>query len=280
MGAPYAEVIGDPIAHSKSPMIHKFWLEKLGIEGDYRATRVTAAELPGYLASRRNDPDWRGCNVTMPLKQDVASHVDEMDTQSARVGTLNVIHPSRGLMTGTNTDVLGILDVLPTAYFASDALPEVCIIGAGGGRCTSAARGVQGKAGVAGLFQRPQSGEGLAVVREWKFGGSVGPLDDAHNLQTPHIVANATPLGMRGQPPMPRSVLRHIQEATWDQLVVFDMVYDPVETELLATARRRGLRTVDGLALLIAQADHAFRIFFDSVPPREYDAELRDLLTQ
>ncbi len=69
MGVPYAEVIGDPIAHSKSPLIHKFWLEKLGIEGDYRATRVTADELPAYFAARRSDPDWRGCNVTMPLKE-------------------------------------------------------------------------------------------------------------------------------------------------------------------------------------------------------------------
>ena len=71
MGVPYAEVIGDPIAHSKSPLIHKFWLEKLGIEGDYRAARVRADELADYLEARRADPDWRGCNVTMPHKQAV-----------------------------------------------------------------------------------------------------------------------------------------------------------------------------------------------------------------
>ena len=68
MGIPYAEVIGDPVEHSKSPVIHKFWLEKLGIEAEYRATRVAPAELRDYLASRRADPDWLGCNVTMPHK--------------------------------------------------------------------------------------------------------------------------------------------------------------------------------------------------------------------
>ncbi|MGQ0661652.1 shikimate dehydrogenase family protein [Sphingosinicella sp.] len=279
MGIPYAEVIGDPIAHSKSPLIHKFWLRKLGLEGDYRATRVTVDDLPAYLASRRTDADWRGCNVTMPLKQDAAGHVDEVDPRSARVGALNVIYPSLGRTTGTNTDVLGILDVLPTAYFRSDALPEIRIIGAGGAARALLAACKERLVSLV-FFNVRNPEKAWPLLREWEFGGTVGPLDDAHNLQTPHIVANATPLGMRGQPQMPSAVLRHIEEGNWDQLVVFDMVYDPVETELLATARRRGLRTVDGLALLIAQADHAFRIFFGSVPPREYDAELRELLTQ
>jgi shikimate dehydrogenase len=279
MGVPYAEVIGDPIAHSKSPLIHKFWLEKLGIEGDYRATRVTVAELPEYVASRRADPNWRGCNVTMPLKQGATGQVDEMDTRSAQIGALNVIHRSRGRMTGANTDVLGILDVLPTAYFRSDALPEVCIIGAGGAARALLAACKERLVSLV-FFNVRNPEKAWPLLREWEFGGSVGPLDDAHNLQTPHIVANATPLGMRGQPKMPATVLQLIEEVSWDQLVIFDMVYDPVETELLATARRRGLRTVDGLALLIAQADHAFRIFFDRVPPREYDVELRELLTR
>ena len=67
-GMPYAEVIGDPIAHSKSPLIHRFWLEKLAIEGDYRRAHVPAEALPSYLAKCRADPDWRGCNVTIPHK--------------------------------------------------------------------------------------------------------------------------------------------------------------------------------------------------------------------
>ena len=72
MGVPYAEVIGDPIAHSKSPVIHKFWLQQLGMEGDYRRTQVRPEELESYIADRRADPDWRGCNVTMPHKQAIA----------------------------------------------------------------------------------------------------------------------------------------------------------------------------------------------------------------
>ena len=132
MGVPYSEVIGDPIAHSKSPLIHKFWLEKLGVEGDYRAVRVIAADLPDYLKCRRADPDWRGCNVTMPLKREVVRHVDEVEPRFSQVGALNLVCRSDNRLVGTNTDVLGILDVLPVEYFISDALPEVCIIGAGG----------------------------------------------------------------------------------------------------------------------------------------------------
>ena len=69
MAVPYAEVIGDPIAHSKSPLIHQFWLDKLGLEGAYRATRVAGGDLPSYLSARAADPDWAGCNVTIPHKQ-------------------------------------------------------------------------------------------------------------------------------------------------------------------------------------------------------------------
>jgi shikimate 5-dehydrogenase len=86
MTTPYAEVIGDPISHSKSPLIHRFWLGKLGIAGDYRATHVAAADLAGYIDTRRNDPNWRGCNVTIPHKIAIMDHVgdpgDEARTRS------------------------------------------------------------------------------------------------------------------------------------------------------------------------------------------------------
>ena len=277
-GTPYAEVIGDPIAHSKSPLIHKFWLEKLGIEADYRRTRVTAGELAAFIAGRRSDPAWRGCNVTMPLKQTILAQIDEVDGRGAEIGAVNAIHLHDRRLVGTNTDVLGILDVLPAEHVPPGAKLEVCIIGAGG-----AARAV-----LAACRERPvplvlfnvrDPDKAWPLLHEWRFGGSVGTVDNEHNLTTADIVVNASPLGMRGQAPMPEAVLRAIETAP-SSLVVFDMIYDPHETDLLAAARRSGHRTVDGLALLIAQARHAFSLFYGVPPPPGCDGELRELLTR
>ena len=91
MTGPYAEVIGDPIAQSKSPAIHNFWLGKLGIDAEYRATLVGAADLADYFSARRADPDWRGCNITMPHKQAALAHLYQIDPLAARIGAVNTV---------------------------------------------------------------------------------------------------------------------------------------------------------------------------------------------
>src|SRR3954447_3419527 len=184
MTVPYAEVIGDPIAHSKSPLIHKFWLEKLGIDADYRRTRVTADELASFIAMRRSDPDWRGCSVTMPLKQAVLAHSDEVDGRTAAVGAVNALHPVNGRLIGANTDVPGILDVLPIEYFCSDALPEVCIIGAGGAARAMLAACRERLVSLV-FFNVRDPDKAWPLLEEWRFGGTVGGLDNDHNLTTP-----------------------------------------------------------------------------------------------
>jgi len=115
----YAEVIGDPIAQSKSPTIHKFWLGKLGIDADYRACHVTAAGLADYFAARRNDPEWRGCNITMPHKQAAMAQVDRIDSLAQRIGAINtVVRSPEGELTGYNTDAAGFLEpLLPLLSF-------------------------------------------------------------------------------------------------------------------------------------------------------------------
>ena len=109
----YAEVIGDPIAQSKSPAIHGFWIEKLGLEAAYRAHHVTSETLAAYLSERREDPDWRGCNVTMPHKQAVAPLVDRIEPLAKRVGAINTVYRGAdGALIGRNTDVAGFLEPL------------------------------------------------------------------------------------------------------------------------------------------------------------------------
>ena len=133
MGVPYAEVIGDPIAHSKSPLIHKFWLGKLGMDGDYRAVHVRSGELGSYLASRRSDPDWRGCNVTLPHKLEIAPLLDE--SRLFATEAVNCVIPNNGRLIGFNTDTAGVgagvEDWLDRAH-------PVCIIGSGGAASAAA----------------------------------------------------------------------------------------------------------------------------------------------
>lgn len=266
MGIPYAEVIGDPIAQSKSPVIHKFWLEKLGIEGDYRATRVTLAELPDYFEARRHDPDWRGCNVTMPLKEEAFALLDT-NRFTQRIGAVNTVVRFDEVLTGTNTDWQGINLALDTHRLDPE---RVAIIGAGGAaRAALADMKMQGVAHVI-LINRSLEKAG-ALLDLFGLSGEVAPFGAAPEVD---LLINASPLGMTGHPSLDIDLSRLKAGAT-----VFDMVYHPLETPLLAEARRRGLKTVDGLSMLIHQASMAFTHFFEVSPEPADTSELRALLT-
>jgi shikimate dehydrogenase len=244
--APYAEVIGDPIDHSKSPTIHKFWLEKLGIEATYRATLVT--DLSVYLRDRRGDTAWRGCNVTAPHKQAIIPFLDS----ATPIGAVNCVLPEGGRLTGLNTDVDGVREALVGAD-----LSRIVLIGGGGAA----------KAVVAAL---PEAGEIISITRQ--------TIENTSLLADATLIVNATPLGMAHAGPMPAALLAALPSAARGA-TAFDMVYQPLDTPFLQAARAAGLRTVDGLTMLIGQAREAFRLFFGAEPPAEHDAELRHLLS-
>jgi shikimate dehydrogenase len=280
MGAPFAEVIGDPIAHSKSPLIHAFWLEKLGIEGEYRRTRVTSDELPAFLASRREDPDWRGCNLTMPLKEAVLPLLSRLDPTAERIGAVNTIARDG---TGFNTDAAGFLEPLQPLLAQRHLFRMARILGAGG-----AARSVVNALCGAGFAlvvaaRRVEQAAELIHGLDFDFNHAValdhfaGPTDFAFDAreQILDLVINTTPLGMTGKAPLPLD-FSHVPPGA----VIYDIVYDPLETPLIAEARRRGHATIDGLTMLIGQAALAFKYFFGAPAPREHDAELRALLTR
>jgi shikimate dehydrogenase len=284
----YAEVIGDPVAHSKSPAIHGFWIAALGLRADYRAAHVRADQLGAYFAARRADPDWAGCNVTMPHKEAVLPHVDEADPLAARLQAANTIvkQPDGRLVAG-NTDVDGVAEPLrrhAIGGYPGHVATYVQIVGAGG-----AARAAVLGAQAAGfdhfdIFNRsPARADALAALAGAPF-GTGNPLDALGPIRNPreegagqrysHILVNATSMGMHGQSPVPVDL-----SAYWPDTLVFDMVYAPLETALLAAARHHGLRTIDGLEMLVGQAACAFERFFGAAPPRSRDAELRALLT-
>jgi shikimate dehydrogenase len=241
---PYAEVIGDPIAHSKSPAIHNFWLDSLGIEASYRATLVT--DLSAYFDARRCDPDWRGCNVTAPHKQAVIPFLDE----ASSIGAVNCIVRDGDRLIGLNTDVDGVNEAL-----AGADLGRIVMIGAGGAA----------KAVAVALPGR----EIVSITRR--------NIDDVGRIAGATLIINATPLGMAHAGQMPEALLAALPSAT-PGATAFDMVYQPLDTPFLRAARAAGLRSVDGLTMLIGQARQAFRLFFGAEPPAEHDAELRHLL--
>lgn len=268
MSIPYAEVIGDPIGHSKSPLIHGFWLERLGIDAAYRAEHVTAEGLSDYFAHRKADPDWRGCNITIPHKESALDHVEDRGGLRDSIGAINtVLRDDDGALIGTNTDAAGFY--APIADMALDGA-AVAVIGAGG-----AARAV--------LFALQRAGVGpVTILNRTPLKGAAllakfGLQGDAVTLDAPlppvALLVNASPLGMTGQDPLQLDL-----DALPEDAVVYDLVYAPLETDLLAAARDRDLATIDGLDMLIGQAAIAFELFFGEAPPREDDEELRERL--
>lgn len=267
----FAEVIGDPIAQSKSPRIHRFWLEKLGIAADYRACHVTADGLADYLAQRRRDGDWRGCNVTIPHKLAALALADRVERVAERIGASNCLLPQAdGTLLATNTDAAGFLEPLAGRKF--DA---ACVIGAGG-----AARAVLSalvELGVGRITLRNRSvAKGAALLAEFAVAGEALALDGTG--EPVDLLVNTSALGMAGQPPLPAALL-DIRHLVRDGGTVYDIVYAPLETQLLAAARAEGRVCIDGLAMLIGQAAVAFERFFGMAAPRQHDDELRERLT-
>jgi shikimate dehydrogenase len=271
----YAEVIGDPIAQSKSPAIHGFWLERLGMPGRYQATHVTAAGLAAFFADRRTDPHWRGCNVTMPHKQAVLGLVDRLDPLAARVGAVNTVVPEGGELVGYNTDVPGFLEPLRPLLGRQHVFRMARVLGTGGaaraivtalagegmvivlaGRDPGKARALLDELAPGDLHHAVDLGV-FAVPTDFAFDDRAGCLD---------LVVNASSLGMAGQ-----AALRFEVSHAPPESVFYDVVTHPLDTALLQAARAAGFRTIDGLAMLIGQADHAFRRFFGVAPPRGAD---------
>jgi shikimate dehydrogenase len=243
---PYAEVIGDPIAQSKSPAIHNFWLGKLGIDAEYRACHVRPDELAGYFAQRREDANWRGCNVTMPHKQAVMAFLDRLDPLAEKVGAVNTIVRERdGSLTGRNTDVGGFLEPLGDAQFEA-----VTVIGAGGAaRAVLAALADRRVRWVS--LQNRSIAKGEALLAEFGLKGAVS--EPGAEVPVAELLVNTSSLGMAGNPPLP-AVERFVKDGG----TVFDIVTTPLDTELLQRARVRGQHTIDGLAMLLGQAALAF----------------------
>lgn len=280
MTRPFAEVIGDPVSHSKSPQIHGFWLDKLGITADYRATQVAPAELPAFLKSRMQDPAWRGCNVTAPHKPAVAHLVGDPVGVCASLAAVNtVLRSPLGCVIGTNTDVDGLSEALAGVEIAG---ATVVLVGAGGAAraalCFLLSRHAQRVVVVArdlakaGRLRDLVPADSATIVDIAEIGS------DEATARGATLVINATPVGMNGRGADGGELLDALG-GIGAGATAFDMVYDPIDTSFLQAARASGADTANGLTMLIGQAAPAFELFFGVPAPREHDAELWALLT-
>ena len=264
---PFAEVIGDPIAQSKSPLIHGFWLEQLQISAEYRRHQVRPGEIAAYLSTRRSDPDWNGCNVTMPLKLDALDLADEASDAAVTAGAANLLLPRGGRIIAGNTDVAAIATLV--GRHLGETPPNVVLLGNGG-----AARGALVALRILGINTVTIHARDLAAATKLavEFGLHFAPRPLDAPFEADGLI-NATPMGMGSNLPPPIE-LDGLPGTGW----VFDMVTYPAETELLQRAQARGLTVITGLEMLVEQAADSFLPFFGVQAPRDRDPELFELL--
>nr|WP_191093409.1 shikimate dehydrogenase [Bradyrhizobium campsiandrae] len=259
-------MIGWPAAHSRSPLIHHYWLRTLGIEGGYVIEAVPPDDLRDFVL-RLSLRGFVGANVTIPHKVGVLE-LSTPDARAKAVGAANTLWFEDGELRSTNTDVEGFLGNLDASAPGWDKADEALVLGAGG----------SSRAVVFGLLERGFATVHLAnrtVARAEalaaEFGPNVRPLAwDGINAVLPRakLLVNTTSLGMHGQGALEIDVARLPQDA-----VVADLVYVPLVTKLLAAATARGLKTADGLGMLLHQAVRGFELWFGRRP--EVTAELR-----
>jgi len=271
-----AGLIGWPVAQSKSPIIHGFWLEQLGLDGHYIRLPVRPGAVVPALRGMAA-LGFAGVQATMPHKRACFDAVDRHTPAARALGAVNtVIVEDDGSLTGENTDLPGFLEPIADLDLSGEM---VTVLGAGGAAAAVVAGLVQLGARKLAIVNRSSDGIArlLADLVETLDGCEVIPADwdQAQQLADASVlVANASSLGMAGFPALPLAV-----ENLRGDAVVYDIITHPHETPLLRDAATRGLRRHDGLEMLVGQAREAFRRFYRADPPRDRDQDLRRLLT-
>ena len=261
-------LIGWPAAHSRSPLIHHHWLRSLGIDGGYTIEAIPPEGFAEFVLHLSNH-GFVGANVTLPHKERALA-LTVPDARAKAVGAANTLWYEGGELRSTNTDIEGFVDNLDASAKGWDATDDALVLGAGG----------SSRAVVFGLIERGikrvhlanRTMERARALAD-QFGNSVQAIAwDAINEVLPRagLLVNTTSLGMHGQPPLELDVGLLPSSA-----IVADLVYVPLETALLKAARERGLKTADGLGMLLHQAVRGFELWFGQRP--QVTPELRAL---
>jgi shikimate dehydrogenase len=262
-------VIAWPAGHSRSPLIHSYWISQHKLDAEYRREAVPPEKFRAFAGNLVAN-GYIGANITVPHKETVLE-ISEPDDRARAVGAANTLWYDDGSLRSTNTDVEGFLANLDiTAPGWDRGLETAVVLGAGGGARAVVFALLQREVGRVYVINRTSA---RAQVLKKKFGARVhvaGWEETTGLLGGAGLLVNTTTLGMVGQPPLEINLRCPLS------LVVADLVYAPLETTLLATARARGLRTADGLGMLLHQAVRGFELWFGVRP--EVTRELRALV--
>lgn len=263
-------VAGYPVAHSKSPLIHNYWLQKYGIDGVYMPLEIKPDDFPDVLRTLPK-MGFSGINVTVPHKTAALQAVDELSAEALKAGAVNtVVVRKDGTLYGHNTDGFGFLENIAESAGRDIRRGTVVVLGTGGAsRGVCAALSQTGCPEIRLVYRTLEKAERLAA----EVGGNfrlVHWSEKEEALEGAGLLANATTLGMKGFEPLEIDLSRLPVSA-----VVSDLVYSPLKTDLLRCAEKRGNPTADGLGMLLHQARPAFRAWFGIMP--DITDELRGL---
>ncbi|HEV2512852.1 shikimate dehydrogenase [Bosea sp. (in: a-proteobacteria)] len=254
-------IIGHPVAHSRSPLIHGHWLAEHGLAGSYERVDVPPAKVPGLIARLRAG-EFVGGNVTVPNKEVVLALLDDVSETARAMGAANTLWMEGGRLHGDNTDAYGFLAHLDACVPDWAGRSGTALILGAGGAARAVIHGLaeRGVGRILLVNRSPERAVELAAsfprtveARLWQ--------DVARLVGESDLIVNTTSLGMHGQPPLEID-LSALRPGT----IVDDIVYVPLETPLLAEARRRGGIPVDGLGMLLHQAVPGFERWFGIRP--------------
>ncbi len=256
-----AAVIGHPIAHSRSPMIHNYWRKLHGVGGLYRRADVPPAEIARYLA-QFGETGLVGANVTVPHKEAAYAASVDLDAAARAIGAVNTLVYTEGGLHGRNTDAHGFIANLDDRLPGWDAAIRPLMLLGAGGAARAVLHGLLTR-GFDRIYVVNRTLDRAEALRR-DFGAAIAPLrwdDLGGRLGDCGLLVNSTSLGMTGKPPLDIDLA-----PAGADLLVNDLVYAPLETPLLAAARRRGLRAADGLGMLLHQAAPAFAAWHGVMP--------------
>jgi len=263
-----ANVMGWPINHSLSPRVHGYWIKKYGLNADYVARAVKPGDLEQTLRSltaeyRKKGEVFRGTNLTIPLKETALEIVDVLEPSAVRIGAVNtVVIGDKGELIGRNTDGVGFIDSLAEHIDIGQLNGGTAVILGAGGAARAVAMALKDIDLAKIHISNRSADRGEALVAHVDDHAAYLPWDQRSDImETADILVNTTSLGMSGQPPLEIS-LHKLKETA----VVSDIVYVPLETELLKEARRRGNIAIDGLGMLLHQAKAGFEAWFGVTP--------------
>ena len=263
-------VIGHPIAHSKSPLIHNYWINKYRLNGTYKAIDIHPDNLQNGVGALINE-GYSGFNVTIPHKIAIMALCDEIDDLARKIGAVNTVTIKNGKLYGTNTDAYGFVQNIKANATDFDFTGQNALVLGAGGAANAVVYALlqEGAAQIIITNRTKEKAQKLAQLNpdkikiiDWDLRNNV--LDDVG------IIINTTSLGMTKNPPL------NIDISKTQNALVTDIVYAPLYTDLLKVARNNGIKTVTGIGMLLHQARPGFKLWNGVVP--SVTKELEDLV--